>query len=174
MKFGKTGYEPDWIDGQLIAALQQDAKASLSRLGEKVGLSAPSVLERVRKLEQAGVITGYHAMVDARQVGLDVAAFIGVVIGEPRRIDDFERWIDGVPPILECHHVTGRHTLLLKVKVRNTRALEELIARVRSFEGVQGTETMVVLSTRVERVQLDLELPEPTEARRKRPRKRAS
>jgi len=174
MKFGKTGYEPDLIDVQLIAALQSDAKASFNRLGEKVGLSAPSVMERVRKLEQAGVITGYHASVDARQVGLDVAAFIGVTIAEPRRIDDFERWVDEVAPILECHHVTGRHTLLLKVKVRNTEALEQLIARVRGFDGVQGTDTMVVLSTRVERVQLELELPEASETRRKRSRKHAS
>ncbi len=174
MKFREETFELDEIDRQILEGLQDDAKVSLNRLGERVGLSAPSVMERVRKLEQAGVIVGYHAVLDARAVGLDVAAFIGVRVQNPTAIESFEAWVEDVPQILECHHVTGGHTLLLKVKTHNTASLERLIRRVRSFEGVASTETMVVLSTHAERVQVPLdelvEEPEPTRAQRRRRR----
>ena len=70
-------YELDAIDTRLLNELQADAKISLKRVGEKVGLSAPAVMERVRKLEQAGVIRGYHAQIDARRVGIDAILFGG-------------------------------------------------------------------------------------------------
>lgn len=146
----------DEIDLQLVALLQADGKLPFNKLGDKVGLSAPSVMERVRKLEQNGVIKGYHAVIDGRKVGLDITAFIGVSINYPKKIESFERWVDNEPRVLECHHVTGAHTLLLKVKSTNTAELEDLISRVRSLEGVERTETLVVLSTRTERVQVPL------------------
>ena len=176
MKFGEDTCQLDDIDRKLLTALQRDAKTPLAKLGEKVGLSAPAVMERLRKLEQADVITGYHATVDARRIGIDVAAFIGVAVSA-QRIDPVEEWVDGQPEILECHHVTGGHTLLLKVKVRNTRALERLISSIRSLEGVNATETMVVLSTHTERVRLALETDsdeppaEPARGRRARAKK---
>lgn len=165
--------ELDRIDGLILNALQADATLSLGQLGEKVGLTAPAVMERVRKLEHAGVITGYHAQLDARKVGLDIAAFIGVSVSDPRRIEAVEQWVEGVREILECHHVTGGYTLLLKVKVRNTRALEQLINQLRSQDGVTGTDTMVVFSTSVERIPIALPVPaeDPAQKRRGRPRK---
>jgi Lrp/AsnC family leucine-responsive transcriptional regulator len=147
----------DEIDIQLVAALQEDCKVSFNKLGEQVGLSAPSVMERVRKLEQTGVIKGYHALIDGRKVGLDIIAFIGVSINYPKKIEAFETWVDAEPHVLECYHVTGFHTLILKVKCRNTHALEQLISKIREIDGVERTETMVVLSTRTERVQVPLE-----------------
>ncbi|MFW6052193.1 MAG: Lrp/AsnC family transcriptional regulator [Myxococcota bacterium] len=170
---GKNGNaDLDSIDLALLRELQADAKMSLNRLGERVGLSAPSVMERIRKLEQAGVITGYHARVDARRVGLDVAAFIGVSIHAPAAIGAFESWVQDEPEVQECHHVTGAHTLLLKVKARNTGALEQLIRRIRSIDGVARTETNVVLSTHTERMSVALGLAEPGEAEEERPAKR--
>lgn len=158
MKFGEEQIELDAIDRQVLAELQADAQLSYKDLGERVGLAAPSVLERVRKLEQAGVITGYHAVLDARAVGLDVAAFIGVAIRHPAAVQTVLAWVEGEPQILECHHVTGGYTLLLKAKTRNIRGLDLLIGRIRSIDGVKGTETMVVLSTHVERVNLALDM----------------
>ena len=114
MNLGET-YAIDEIDRQVLAELQRDCKRSLKEIGAAVGLSAPSVLERVRKLENAGVIRGYHAMLDARRVGLDISAFIGVSISDPQLLAAFEEWVDGVAQVMECHHVTGGHTLLLKV-----------------------------------------------------------
>jgi Lrp/AsnC family leucine-responsive transcriptional regulator len=165
----------DEIDRQLLGELQTDCKRSLKEIGAAVGLSAPSVMERVRKLESAGVIKGYHALLDARQVGLDISAFIGVSISNPALLSAFETWVDSITQVLECHHVTGGHTLLLKVKTQNTEALEQLISRVRSMEGVASTETMVVLSTHTERVEIALPPGEPASdaRRRKRPRRSA-
>lgn len=161
----------DEIDRALLTELQANCKTPLGKLGEKVGLSAPSVMERIRKLESAGVITGYHAHVDAKRVGLDITAFVGVAINYPKNIEAFEEGIAGVPGILECHHVTGGHTLLLKVRARNTDALEELISHIRGLDGVERTETMVVLSTRTERTELPVEAGEapPRRGRRRRP-----
>lgn len=177
MKFGEETIELDAIDRQVIAELQDDAKLSYKDLGERVGLAPPSVLERVRKLEQAGVITGYHAMVDARSVGLDVGAFIGVSVRHPAAVSTVLGWVEDEPQILECHHVTGGYTLLLKAKTKNIRALDFLIGRIRSIDGVKSTETMVVLSTHTERVNLALEVvedvkdvtvvPSPKRARRR-------
>ena len=134
MKLGET-YVLDGIDRQLLIELQGDCKRSLKEIGAAVGLSAPSVMERVRKLESAGIIKGYHALLEARKVGLDISAFIGVSISNPPLLSAFEEWVDSISQVLECHHVTGSHTLLLKVKTRNTEDLERLISRVRSMEG---------------------------------------
>lgn len=151
MKFGEEPIDLDAIDLQIVAILQQQGRIPLVKLGEQVGLSAPSVIERVKKLEDSGIITGYHASLDARRLGKDVTAFIGVSIGHPNAVGVFEKTIDGLADVLECHHVTGEHTVLLKVKTNNTSSLERLIGSIRSIEGVARTETMVVLSTYAER-----------------------
>lgn len=163
----------DDIDVRIAATLQADCKTPLARIGEAVGLSAPSVMERIRKLEQAGVIRGYHADIDAKKVGLDITASVGVSIHFPKGIDRFETTVEPMPQVLECHQVTGSPTLLLKVKVRNTAALEELISSIRVIEGVERTGTMVVLSTSTERSQVHLEVPREDGLRSKRRRRRA-
>ena len=144
----------DDIDRQILGILQDDCKMALAKIGEHVGLSAPSVVERIRKLETEGFIEGYHARLDARRLGIDVTAFIGVGVSHPRDIQQFEARLGEFEEILECHHVTGGHTLLLKVKTRNTETLERLISALRALDGVERSETMVVLSTKVERTGL--------------------
>ena len=151
MKFGGDASELDAIDLQIINILQEHGRIPLVKLGEQVGLSAPSVNERVKKLEDSGVITGYHASVDAARLGKDVTAFIGVSISHPKTIGLFEDAVAMLEDVLECHHVTGQHTLIMKIKTENTSSLERLISAIRSIEGVARTETMVVLSTHTER-----------------------
>jgi Lrp/AsnC family transcriptional regulator, leucine-responsive regulatory protein len=157
-------FVPDAIDLCLLAALQADCKTSLGRLGERVGLSAPAVMERVRKLESAGLITGYHAALDGRRLGLDITAFVGVSINYPKDIDRFLAQVAKRPEVLECHHVTGEHTLLLKVKTNNTASLERVISDIRAVDGVTRTQTMVVLSTAAETQRVPLPEPAPAEA----------
>lgn len=154
MKSGIEAFEPDTIDFQIIDSLQEHGRIPHAKLADQVGLSAPSVIERVKKLEDSGLITGYHASVDARKLGKDVTAFIGVSISHPRTINLFEETVAQIPDVLECHHVTGEHTVLLKVKTHNTASLEQLIGRIRVIDGVTRTETMVVLSTHTERAQI--------------------
>jgi Lrp/AsnC family leucine-responsive transcriptional regulator len=156
MKFGPDDIELDEIDLGILGALQENCRTSLAKIGEQVGLSAPSVIERVKKLEDGGVIRGYHASLEARRLGIDVTAFIGVCVTHPRLTKGFENEIESIEDVLECHHVTGTYTLLLKVKTASTSSLETLISRLRSINGVERTETMVVLSTKTERAQLKL------------------
>jgi Lrp/AsnC family leucine-responsive transcriptional regulator len=175
MKFGDLEMDLDDIDLHIVALLQENCKLPLAKIGDKVGLSAPAVVERVKKLEDSGVVAGYRAILDARLLGKDVTAFIGVSIGHPRRIAQFESEVVRIDDVLECHHVTGHYTLLLKAKTANTSTLEELISRVRSIEGVERTETMVVLSTHVERTQLTITSPsEPPPKRGRRNGERAT
>jgi Lrp/AsnC family leucine-responsive transcriptional regulator len=173
MRFGgQADSDLDEIDLRILEMLQDDCRTALARIGETVGLSAPAVLERIKKLEAAGIVTGYRAILDSRRLGLDITAFIGVIISHPSLIADFEQRVVALDDVLECHHVTGQHTLLLKVKTANTSSLERLISEIRSIEGVARTETMVVLSTHTERVQLALHAPEaPPPASGRRPRR---
>lgn len=164
----------DAIDAQLLEALQHDCKTPLAKLGERVGLSAPSVLERVRKLEQAGVLVGYHARVDARRVGLDITAFVWVALNYPRDRDAFSEEVVRLPAVLECHHVTGGSTLLLKVRARNTRDLETLISRIRRIDGVERTETNIVLSTQTEHARVPIPAPNLTPGKPRRARRPAA
>lgn len=149
----------DAVDRRLLDALQADCKQSLAELGQLVELSPPAVLERVRKLEDAGYVKGYHAALDARRLGLDIGAFIGVGIDHPRSIPKFESAVEKLPAVLESHHVTGRHTLLLKVRTENTESLHQLIGAIRELPGVARTETMIVLATQMERQRIAI--PEP-------------
>jgi Lrp/AsnC family leucine-responsive transcriptional regulator len=168
MKFSRSAPELDATDQAILDLLQENCKQPLAAIGEKVGLSAPAVLERIHKLEEAGVIRAYTALLDARQLGLDVAAFIGVSTDRPGAVRGIEAAITGMDEVLECHHVTGAHTLMLKVKTQSTETLEDLIDRVRSLEGVSRTETMVVLSTHMERARISLPPEEATAARPRR------
>ncbi len=156
MKLGDSLCQLDAIDIQILAQLQQCCRISLAKLAEHVGLSAPSVLERVKKLEESGIIKGYHAHLDARRLGKDVTAFIGVSISHPTLVEKFAQEVVKLDDVLECHHVTGQHSMLLKVRTDNTATLEKLITAIRSIEGVAKTETMVVLSTRLESTSLSL------------------
>jgi len=154
MKFEKSAsieHLLDATDLAILDALQQNCKQPLAEIGKQVGLSAPSVVERIKKLEESGVIRGYAAQLDARLLGRDVTAFIGVSISHPSAFEPFEKEIERSGDVLECHHVTGQHTLMLKVRTESTETLEALIDMIRRVEGVTRTETMVVLSTRTER-----------------------
>ena len=169
MKFIASNLELDATDRAILELLQENCKQPLAAIGEKVGLSAPAVVERIHKLEEAGVVTGYVALLDARRLGRDVTAFIGVSTEQPRAIGEIERQVSAIDEVLECHHVTGAYTLILKAKTVGTATLEQLIEQVRRLPGVARTETMVVLSTYAEHPRIALradEEPEPRPARR--------
>ncbi len=157
MKLVENDVELDSLDLQILSLLQEGYKLPLVKIGERVGLSAPSVIERIKKLEENEVIRGYTAILNARKLGKDITAFIGVSINHPKRMGEFEKQIGQLEDVQECHHVTGEHTILLKVKTNNTSTLEELIRKIRSIEGVARTETSVVLSTYTEGLWLALQ-----------------
>lgn len=142
--------ELDAVDREILAILQHDCRLPLAQIGKRVQLSAPAVMERIKKLELAGVIRGYQAVVDARRLGLDITAFIGVGISHPNHIAGFVTRITEFRAVQESHHVTGEHTFLLKVRARDTSALGELLGQINRIEGVTRTETTIALSTHTE------------------------
>jgi len=138
----------DPIDYQLITLLQDHGRMSQIELAAAVGLSQPAVAERIRKLEQQGIITGFMARVDARKLGLDVTAFIGVGIEHPKYNARFSKEILALPEVLECHHVTGADSYLLKVKTESTESLDRLISeKLRRIPGVKTSRTTIVMSS---------------------------
>ena len=114
-------------------------------------------MERVKKLEVGGVIKGYQAILDGKKVGKDITAFIGVSVGNQRDMEKFAAQMLHHLEVLECHHVTGDESFILKVKSANTGSLEKLLGEIRSVEGVTRTVTKVVLSTAKESQALDLD-----------------
>ena len=146
----------DYIDLKILSILQNSGRSRLADIAEEVELSAPAVFERVKKLEVNGVIKGYQALLDGKKVGKDITAFIGVSIGNQQDIDKFATQMLRNPDVLECHHITGDESFILKVKSANTTSLEKLLAEIRSVEGVTRTVTRVVLSTAKESQMFDL------------------
>ncbi|HEY0881071.1 MAG TPA: Lrp/AsnC family transcriptional regulator [Archangium sp.] len=138
----------DAKDHLLVQALQADGRATQLQLAREVGLSQPATAERIRKLEEAGVILGYAARVDAAKLGKDVTAFVGVSIEHPKFFDGFAKRVRGLEEVLECHRVAGDDSYLLKVKTTNTRSLDALLVEtLRTIPGVTRTSTTIVLSS---------------------------
>ncbi len=140
----------DAVDQQLLDLLRANGRASYAELARQVGLSSPAVTDRVAKLEAAGVITGYRAVVDPPSIGLDVTALIGVI--ESDSVDDVgvEEAMREMPGIEDCWRVAGSEGYVLKVRVADIPALEATIGALNRIRGVARTRTTVVLSTKWE------------------------
>jgi Lrp/AsnC family leucine-responsive transcriptional regulator len=135
----------DERDFEIVAALREDARATYAEVAARVGLSASSVHERVRKLEAGGVITAYRAVVEPEALGLFVTALIAVTPLDPQQPDDLPERLADVPEVEDCLSVAGEANYILKVRTRSTNHLEELIRRLREKAGV-STRTTIALS----------------------------
>ncbi|MFD8481730.1 Lrp/AsnC family transcriptional regulator [Kitasatospora sp. NPDC059673] len=134
------------LDQRIVHLLLQDGRMSYTDLGKATGLSTSAVHQRVRRLEQRGVIRGYTAIVDPEAVDLALTAFISVKPFDPSAPDDTPDRLVGLPEIEACHSVAGDENYILKVRVPTPGDLEDLLARIRAAAGV-STRTTVVLST---------------------------
>jgi Lrp/AsnC family transcriptional regulator, leucine-responsive regulatory protein len=132
---------------QILTILQENARIPFKELGQRVGLSSPAVAERVRRLEEAGIITGYHAELNLEKLGLPITAFISIK-SFGHRCDEVRSLLQQRPEITECDRVTGNDHYLAKVLVRSVSHLEELVDRFIPFATVT---TSIVLSTPVHR-----------------------
>ena len=143
----------DEIDRNILNELQRDARISYAELGRRVGLTTPAVIERVRKLEDAGVITGYRAEIDASKVGLPITAFIRMSISgvDYSHIIEVAQQSDEV---LECHRGTGGDSFIMKVAVASVEHLQQIIDRLTPY-GI--TTTAIVLSSPVKRRVINVE-----------------
>jgi len=134
----------DGTDLRILTELQQDARLSMRELGRRVGLSAPAVTERVRRLEDSGVILGYGARVAAEPLGRHITAFIGVQ-DSGQRDPILLRWAEKRDGVLECHSVTGENSCFLKIAVESIHALEAMLAEL--IQMGFTCSTSIVLST---------------------------
>jgi Lrp/AsnC family transcriptional regulator, leucine-responsive regulatory protein len=137
----------DDLDIQLLRTLQLNGRTKRNQLAENVGLSIPSVSERLKKLEENNVIEGYYTKVNRKAFGLDILAFIHVIMESSKHYKDLIKLVEKHPSILECHSVLGEGSHLIKVLVKNTEALEKLLGEIQSWPGVTSTKTTYVLST---------------------------
>ena len=138
----------DALDYRILDLLQRDGRTTQLEISRTVRLSQPAVAERIRKLEERGVITGYTARVDPTALGKDITAFIGVNIEHPRYFEGFANKVLELPDVLECHRVAGSDSYVLKVRTENTKTLDKLLVEtLRTISGVTRTNTTIVLSS---------------------------
>ena len=147
--------ELDRYDRQLLAVLQQEGRISNQALAERIGLSPSPCLRRVRALEEAGLITGYHAVLDAKQLGLTLLALIHISMDRhtPERFAHFETRVAALPEVLECLLITGQAAdYQLKVIVRDMDAYQALLLeQITRIEGVSGVHSSFVMRRVVDR-----------------------
>ncbi|MEC4020778.1 Lrp/AsnC family transcriptional regulator [Streptomyces sp. H27-D2] len=142
-----TGYSPDATDWRILDALQSDGRAGFAELARTVSMSSSAVTERVRRLEEAGVISGYTAVLEPEKLGLPVLAFVRLRY-PTGNYKPFHELLAVTPEVLEAHHVTGDDCFLLKVAARSMRHLEEVAGRIGALGSVT---TSVVYSSPLSR-----------------------
>jgi Lrp/AsnC family leucine-responsive transcriptional regulator len=140
--------ELDATDRKILGLVQKDASLAQAEIARRVGLSTAAVHERLKKLESAGVIRRWTAVVDPAAVGAQVCAFVEVFFEHPRFEKGFIERVKKLDAVQECHHITGEFSLLLKVRVADMPALQTLLLeQLSGHEGVRQTRTVMVLST---------------------------
>jgi Lrp/AsnC family transcriptional regulator, leucine-responsive regulatory protein len=139
-----TNLEP--IDRAILRQLAADGRCSFTDLAERVGLSVSAVHQRVKRLEQRGVLLGYNARLDGDEIGLPLSAFISITPIDPAAPDDYPKRLEHLPQIEACYSVAGDASYVLRVRVASPGALEELLRQIREAANV-STRTTVVLST---------------------------
>jgi Lrp/AsnC family leucine-responsive transcriptional regulator len=152
--------ELDAIDRQILRLLQENGRMTNAALAEAVGLTATPMVQRIKKLEQRGVIAGYSAVVDARAIGRGTTAYVHVKQAE-HSLENHRRFVETVaefPEVLECHHIAGEEDFLLKVVVRDIGEYEQfLLHRLSTIPGIDRVKTTFVLSTSTARTALPID-----------------
>ena len=146
----------DNIDIKVLRILQKNGRAKRSLLAEEVGLSLPSVSERLNKLEEKGIIEGYYTKLNRISFGYDIMAFIFVTMDSSKHYKSLITHIEKIHQIIECHSVLGEGSHILKVIAKNTETLEKLLAKIQSWAGVVSTKTTLILSTIKETTDIDI------------------
>jgi len=137
----------DGISWKILQLLQDNARLSYRQIGEAIGLTAPAVAERVRRMEEAGIIKGYHAEIDLDKAGLPILAIVHLTCSSVQS-SRFRKAVEEMPNVVECHCVTGNESYILQVAVPSVTALEHFLLELSKFGDMR---TSLVLSTQVHR-----------------------
>lgn len=150
----------DAIDAQILGIIQENARTSNAEIARQVGMAASAVLERIRKLEERGVIKGYQVSLEPKHLGLDLLAFIFVRTSDPYGSLETARYLATLPEVQEVHHIAGEDCYLIKVRARDPESLGLFLReKIAANKNVTYTRTTIVLETLKETLQLPLNAP---------------
>ena len=137
----------DQVDRDILNILQLDGRSSASHIAEEIGMSIPAVTDRIKKLQESGVIMGFTALLDQRKVGLDVSGFITVISESSSHYSDVVLQANKTPEIVQCFTTTGIGSHVLLAITENSMSLEKLLRIIQGWPGVMRTETQMILSS---------------------------
>ena len=137
----------DSTDRNILAELQKDGRESASHIAEKIDVSVPTVTERIRKLQESGIIKRFQVVVDPKSVGLDVAAIITIMSDSSQYYKEVTVAAHDTPEVVQCFSTTGNGSHTLFINTKNSKTLEDLLRKVQSWPGVMRTETQIILSS---------------------------
>ena len=138
----------DSLDKKIVNILMANGRITWSELAGILGLSSPAAADRVRRLEEQGVIKGYTALIDSESTGYSLAALVAVSLERPAHRQAFLTLVHGLPEIQECHHTAGDDDYILKIRCRGTRDLDRIISEeLKSLPGIVRTRTTIILGT---------------------------
>ena len=137
----------DKTDKQIINILQGFGRESASNIADKLNVSVPTVPERIKKLQDSKIITGFQAILNPIALGLDISAIITVISGSSKSYKEIISEAEGTPEVVQCYSTTGRGSHKLIVSTRNSTSLEELLRKIQRWPGVTRTETQIILSS---------------------------
>ena len=144
-------------DAQIIRLLQADGKLSYSQIGEEVNLSITAVKERINKLVKANVLKQNVYIPNPDALGFDICAFVQVLMPIPTEEANFTEQINMIKEVQECHFITGEYSYLLKIRVKNTKVLEQVLGeKIKAIKGVVRTNTIIALTTTKESLTLNI------------------
>ncbi len=146
----------DKKDIKILDILQADGRSTASDIAKKVDLSIPAVGERIKKLTEKGLIKQFSAILDHKQIGLDLTAFVFIISEHSDHYNEFVEKTKETKAIVECHSITGGGSHILKVRVKNSQSLEDFLYEIQNWPGVSRTQSNVVLSTHKETTSEDL------------------
>ena len=137
----------DAIDLKILAELQESGRESASNIAENIKVSVPTITERMRKLQESGVVLGFQAILNPSDLGLDVSAIITVISGSSQYYKEVTIEAKKTSEVVQCFSTTGNGSHTLLVNTKNSNTLEELLRKIQSWPGVVRTETQIILSS---------------------------
>ena len=146
-----SSYHLDSVDKEIIYMLMDNAKTSLAHISKNVGISTTAVHQRIKKLEQAGVIENSISFLNPRKIGYKVVSYIGVFLDQPSHYHDAIKALKDMNEVVEAHYTTGNYTIFLKVLCRDNDHLMEILNKLQKLKGVTRTETIISLEQSINR-----------------------
>lgn len=152
MKLNSQTIEIDGIDKEILRFLMEDARKPILQIANKIGISGAAIHQRLKKLEQSGVISGSKFTVNSKILGYSTLAFVGVYLDKAARNPDAVKELKQIPEVLECHYTTGNWSILIKMLCKDNEHLMSLLnTKIQAIEGVSRTETFISLDQQIDR-----------------------